>query len=48
MALAPASAATARISTTELYVDRRRKAKEKAAKVIESLAAEVEDDPTAT
>jgi len=43
--VAQAQLGHARISTTELYVDRRRKAKEKAAKVIEGLAAEVEDDP---
>jgi integrase len=43
--VAQAQLGHARITTTELYVQRNRGAKEKAAKVIESLAAEVEDDP---
>jgi hypothetical protein len=43
--LAQAQLGHARITTTELYVQRNRGAKEKAAKVIESLAAEVEKGP---
>jgi len=43
--LAQAQLGHARITTTELYVQRNRGAKEKAAKVIEDLAADVERDP---
>jgi hypothetical protein len=42
---ASAGAGIARITTTQLYVQRNRQAKEKAAKVIEDLAAEVEGGP---